>query len=115
MRGSFVQKLTSVDGSIDVCGFAAAQCGKALPYRCSLSRIPGGYASFTRQSLMKETNSARRKGAAFSAVCGGVAARAKDSIRVNWGDRQCVPNGTVASIKQKTKPQTAFSLFAFRP
>ena len=30
--------------SINVCGFAAAQCGKALPYRY-ISKIDGGYAS----------------------------------------------------------------------
>src|SRR6266498_762956 len=35
--------------SINHCGFAAAQCGKALPYR-QISKITGGYASQLRRT-----------------------------------------------------------------
>jgi hypothetical protein len=39
--------------SANQCGFAAAQCGKALPYRW-VSKITGGYASQLRRSLKRK-------------------------------------------------------------
>ena len=47
--------------SISESGSAAAQCGKAPPYRLS-SRSPGGYASVRRSLRNKKVN---RKGGAF--------------------------------------------------
>jgi hypothetical protein len=63
-------------------GSAAAQCGKALPFRQLLSQFFGGYASIPRRSLQEdlETGTVRRS---LTALCCGKAARA---IMITWGD-----------------------------
>ena len=56
-----------------ICGFAAAQGGKALPYR--VSKIKGGYASdvVEAQPLINISRLSERQ--SLSALCGGKAAR----------------------------------------
>jgi hypothetical protein len=47
------------------CGSAAAQCGKAAPFRPGLFQFLGGYASSTEAQPQKDLKASVRKGRAF--------------------------------------------------
>ena len=86
-------------------GFAAAQCGKALPYRSIALISSRGYALATKGTA---SNSSARipERHSLSALCGGRAAQASDShgfvADLIWNDGTVVTNARPTTTKRTT-------------